>query len=160
MSGGTEIERKFLVAELPDLDGARAVPIRQGYLTDKADSVEIRLRQKGETYLTTMKKGAGLERMECEAEISQAHFDLFWPATEGRRVEKTRWICQLAGGVTFELDVFEGSLAPLVLVEVEFATVEAASGFRPPAWFGRDVTEDARYSNASLAAAGAPTPDA
>ncbi|MEY8829278.1 CYTH domain-containing protein [Sedimentitalea sp. XS_ASV28] len=160
MSQATEVERKFLVAELPDLTRARAVRIRQGYLTSKADSVEIRLRQKGDTYLTTLKKGAGLERVECEANISEVHFDAFWPATEGRRVEKTRWSGQLAGGATFELDIFEGTLAPLVLVEVEFGTVKEATGFQPPAWFGQDVTDDARYSNASLAASGAPAPSA
>ncbi len=160
MTRATEVERKFLVAELPDLTRARAVRIRQGYLTSKPDSVEIRLRQKGDTYLTTLKKGAGLERVECEAEISEAHFDAFWPATEGRRVEKTRWTGRLACGATFELDIFEGTLAPLVLVEVEFGTREEASGFQPPAWFGQDVTDDARYSNASLAASGAPAPGA
>ncbi|MEO9781492.1 MAG: CYTH domain-containing protein [Sedimentitalea sp.] len=156
MSTGTEVERKFLVASLPDLGQARAVQIRQGYLTSKQDTVEIRLRQKGDTYLTTLKKGAGLERIECEAEISQDHFDLFWPATEGRRVEKTRWTGTLESGSVFELDIFDGRLAPLTLVEVEFDNVAGAAAFQPPPWFGRDVTDDARYSNASLAAAGPP----
>lgn len=38
-----EIERKFLVAALPDLATAEPVAVRQGYLTRPEDSVEMRL---------------------------------------------------------------------------------------------------------------------
>ena len=34
-----EIERKFLVAELPSLDGVDSKKIRQGYVTVPSDSV-------------------------------------------------------------------------------------------------------------------------
>ena len=48
------------------------------------------------------------------------------------------------------MDVFHGSLAPLVLAEVEFPTVEEANAFVPPDWFGADVTMDGRYHNSYL----------
>jgi adenylate cyclase len=38
-----------------------------------------------------------------------------------------------------------------VLVEVEFDSDEAMAGFDPPAWFGIEVTDDRRYTNAGLA---------
>lgn len=41
-SEDTEIERKFLVKRLPDLSAASKAIICQGYLTDAADSVEMR----------------------------------------------------------------------------------------------------------------------
>ncbi len=59
-------------------------------------------------------------------------------------------------GVDAELDVFAGTLTGLVLVEVEFDADDAMAAFEPPAWFGAEVTDDDRYSNASLAVDGMP----
>lgn len=156
MGKTTEIECKFLVARMPDLDEAEATPVRQGYLTLPSDSIEIRLRQKGDKLLMTLKSGAGLMREERETTISQAQFDIFWSATGGRRIEKTRWTGRLSSGLTYELDVFEGSHAPLRLVEVEFDSRVKAEAFIPPAWFGREVTEDRAYSNRVMAISGLP----
>ncbi len=50
-----------------------------------------------------------------------------------------------------ELHVHGGHLAGFSYVEVEFSTVEKAKGFVPPDWFGRKVTEDARFSYGTLA---------
>jgi CYTH domain-containing protein len=152
MSGAaTEIERKFLVARVPPLDALASETVRQGYLTGPEDSVEIRLRQIGARHLMTVKTGSGLARSEREIAVTEAQFTALWPATEGRRLEKTRHTGRLPGGETFELDVFAGTLAPLVLVEVEFPTLDAARAFTPPDWFGTDVTADRRYKNRQLA---------
>jgi adenylate cyclase len=43
-----------------------------------------------------------------------------------------------------------------VLVEVEFDSDAAMARFEPPRWFGDDVTDDRRYTNAALALAGTP----
>lgn len=56
----------------------------------------------------------------------------------------------LEHGLTAELDVFEGTLAPLILVEVEFSSEEEANSFVPPSWFGEDVTFSGKYHNSSL----------
>ncbi|CUH75361.1 hypothetical protein TRM7557_00348 [Tritonibacter multivorans] len=151
-----EIERKFLVQKLPPLSGAVSAVVRQGYVTRPEDSVSLRLRQKGDTYFLTVKDGEGMVRAERETEISKAQFTLFWPLSEGRRLEKTRWTGLLPTGEVFELDLFQGPLAGLCLVEVEFDSPEAAAAFQPPEWFGRDVTEDPAFGNRALAAAGLP----
>ena len=52
--------------------------------------------------------------------------------------------------------MFSGALAGLCLVEVEFPSVEAAEAFTAPAWFGREVTGQPGWSNASLARYGRP----
>ena len=57
-----------------------------------------------------------------------------------------------AGGeLVAEIDVFGGALDGLVLVEVEFDDLPAAERFAPPDWFGRELTDDARWSGAALA---------
>ncbi len=151
-----EIERKFLVNSLPDLSGTQKAVVRQGYLTAPDDSTELRLRQKNDRYFLTLKGGGGLVRVEREAEISADQFETFWPETEGRRVEKERFTGALPDGRVFELDIFQGNLAPLQLVEVEFSSEDEAHSFAPPAWFGADVTEDKRYKNKNMAIDGAP----
>jgi len=156
MGRSLEIERTFLVPEMPRLEDLRCERVRQGYVTRPGDSAQVRLRRKGGRYLITVKSGAGLSRNERETEIDPAAFEALWPATEGRRLEKLRRTGRLPGGPAFELDEFRGPLAPLRLVEVEFRDTDAARAFTPPDWFGREVTDDPRYTNAHLAAEGAP----
>ncbi|WP_299640438.1 CYTH domain-containing protein [uncultured Ruegeria sp.] len=151
-----EIERKFLVANLPDLSKAKKAVVRQGYLTAPDDSTELRLRQKNDAYFLTLKGVGGLVRVEREAEITADQFETFWPETEGRRVEKIRYTAQLQDGLVFELDVFAGDLAPLCLVEVEFTSQDQATRYVPPDWFGTDVTDDTRYKNKTMAINGVP----
>ena len=151
-----EIERKFLVATLPHLHMPEPVLVRQGYLTAAEDTVEIRLRQKVDACFMTLKSGTGWQRSEYEIMIDRSQFDVLWPATDGRRVEKTRYPGRLGDQRVFELDVFSGVLAPLTLVEVEFTAVEAAAEFVPPTWFGMNVTDNKCFNNKSLAANGLP----
>jgi adenylate cyclase len=44
------------------------------------------------------------------------------------------------------------------MVEVEFPSRREAEAFVPPPWFGEDVTDDPRWSNAALATSGPPPP--
>ena len=52
-------------------------------------------------------------------------------------------------GLTWEIDVFEGENAGLVIAEVELEH-EDQSFARPP-WVGREITRDEQYSNTRLA---------
>ncbi len=151
-----EIERKFLLARMPDIPLASATCIRQGYISVSDDSVEVRLRQKGEACFMTFKRGKGLVREEAEIRIDEKDFEALWPLTTGRQVEKTRSTAALDGGLTVEIDQFSGALDGLLLCEVEFSDETAARQFAPPPWFGSDVTEDGRYKNKSLAEKGIP----
>ncbi len=155
MTDTIEVERKFVVDVLPPgRTGANGVEIAQGYLA--ADDVnEVRLRRKGEACLLTVKTGVGLVRVEREVALTAEQLEVLWPATEGRRVEKTRSGVAV-GGRTAEVDHYHGALAGLVTVEVEFDSVEEAEAFEPPGWFGLEVTGDPRYANRRLAADGRP----
>lgn len=154
---GVERERTFLVADMPELPDA-GTRIRQGYLALDGD-VQVRVRDReGERRSLTVKGGRGASRTEVEVTIGIERFDELWPLTTGRRIDKTRYVIPL-GGADAELDVFAGDLAGLVLVEVELDSDEAMAAFEPPPWFGREVTDDDRYSNASLAVDGFPPAD-
>ncbi len=146
-----EIEKKFLVANPPNLTSHEKTEILQGYLTAQKDD-ELRLRKMGETYFKTAKKthSSGY-REEIEEYITLEEFEKFWPQTAGKRVEKVRYKIPYQD-LVIELDIFSGHNKGLNLAEVEFDSEEKAKSFSPPAWFGEEVTNDSKYKNANLAA--------
>ena len=147
-----ERERKFLVDRLPD-DLGPAVAIRQGYLALDGN-VQVRVRRADRACTLTVKGGRGRDRTEVETTITVEQFDDLWPLTDGRRIEKARHRVPLVDGRTAEVDLYAAAHAGLQVVEVEFPENADPDAFVPPPWFGRDVTDDARYSNADLATAG------
>ena len=151
-----ERERKFLVEAVPDdLVTSATVELRQGYLAAD-DGRSVRVRDAGSDGCTlTVKAGSGIERTELEWSITRQEFEAAWPHTDGQRIEKTRHLIPF-GDHVIELDVFGGALDGLVVAEVEFDSISAGDDFEPPTWFGRDVTDDGRYTNASLALHGLP----
>lgn len=152
-----EIERKFLVPELPpNLERWPATRIEQGYLAIGHEGTEVRIRRRNGDAVLTVKGGEGRSRTEEEFGIDDGRFARLWPLTEGRRLEKTRHVMTAGDGLKIELDVYSGGLAGLSVVEVEFDTEAAADAFEPPAWFGREVTDDAGFKNQRLASEGIP----
>jgi CYTH domain-containing protein len=83
--------------------------------------------------------------------MSDEQFASVWEQTRGRRLRKTRYRLPL-NGHDIELDLFHDDLAGLALAEVEFESDHDLETFEPPAWFGREVTGELAFTNASLAA--------
>ena len=148
-----EIERKFLVKSLP-ADLPEGKPISQGYIAHD-QQMEVRIRQYGAKHYLTVKEGGGLMRRETEIEISRRQFQALWPSTEGRRLEKVRSVID-HGGFQVELDRYLGDLAPLLVAEVEFPSLQASESFQKPDYLGREVTDEDAYKNLSLAIHGIP----
>ena len=153
-----EIERAFVADGEPDpaLLGP-GVLLRQGYVASEGE-VEVRLRIRDDDAMLTVKAGRGKVRTEVELPLSTEDAEALWPHTAGRRIVKRRHRVPLGGHVA-EVDVYDGELAGLCRIEVEFTSPELADGFEPPDWFGREVTGDDRWSNASLARHGRPDLD-
>jgi adenylate cyclase len=157
VSGGSEIERKFLVERLPpDLDTHPSARIDQGYIAITEDGVEVRLRKYGGRSFLTIKSGGGSVRLEEEIEIDERRFRSLWPLTDGRRICKRRFVIARETGAPIELDVYDDPLGGLVTAEVEFDSSTAAAAFDPPEWLGREITDDRRYKNQRLAVDGLP----
>jgi CYTH domain-containing protein/CHAD domain-containing protein len=149
-----EIERKFLVEEMPPAESGRT-EIEQGYLM-LAEETEVRLRRAGDELFLTAKSGSGEVREEVEVAIEPGAFGKLWPLTAGRRVRKVRHYVPAGEGLRAEVDVYEGGLDGLRTAEVEFESREQADSFTPPPWFGKELTGDPRYANRSLATVGLP----
>jgi adenylate cyclase len=146
---GTEIERKFLVAD----DGWRSAAgpgtsFAQGYLsTDKSRTVRVRIAG-DQAFLTIKGAPQGLARPEFEYVI---------PITDARQlldelclrplIEKVRYHVAY-GGLTWEVDEFGGDNRGLILAEVELDHPEQPVALPP--WVGTEVSGDPRYTNARL----------
>lgn len=143
-----EIERKYLVKTLPqNLEQYEAKKISQGYL---CTGPVVRIRRSNDDYYLTYKGGGMMVREEYNLPLTKDAYEHLLPKIDGLLIAKTRYEIPLDEHLIAELDIFEGELAPLTLVEVEFDTVDDANSFTPPEWFGEDVTNSSLYHNSYL----------
>jgi adenylate cyclase len=145
-----EIERKFLVAGKGWEHGvARRRDIRQAYLSENGD-VSIRIRIDGVEAATLTIKTAepGIARQEYEYAIPVGDAEALLLHRTGLLITKTRNLVPV-GNLVWEVDVFRGECAGLVLAEIELASPDQA--FDRPSWLGAEVTHDRRFYNSDLA---------
>ncbi len=150
---GVEIERKYLLTDLPSAAReATSVEVDQGWLPGARLEERIRRVGKpdGDAYFRTLKSGVGVSRLEVEEETTAAVFETLWPLTEGRRVHKRRYYVE-DRSLTWEIDEFLDR--ELVLAEVELP--DAAITPELPAWLSsvlvREVTGEPEFLNVRLA---------
>ena len=146
---GVEIERKFLVA----YEGWRSAAssgerYRQGYVA-VGPPAAVRVRIMGDRAVLNLKKATtDITRDEFEYAISLEDAEsILERLCSGHVIEKTRYKVPHAG-LTWEVDVFEGRNAGLVVAELELES-ETQAVERPP-WLGEEVSGDIRYFNSSL----------
>jgi CYTH domain-containing protein len=141
-----EIERKFLIKELPDLSKYKYVDIEQGYLST---SPVVRIRKKNDDYILTYKGSGLLAHEEIEAALTKEAYEHLAGKIDGFLIIKRRYLIPL-DPYTIELDVFAGHMDGLLMAEVEFPSVEEANAFIAPDWFSEEVTNDRRYHNSNM----------
>ena len=158
--GPLEIERKFLI-EYPDpvwlaqQPGSRRVEIVQTYLLSDGSSTR-RVRswtEAGRTvYIRTCKRRlSDRTRVEVEDELTEADYLALLSQADPARhpLEKTRWC------IPFDSHVLEIDLYPFwndqAVLEVELKSEDEAFLLPPEIRVIREVTEDPRYLNSSLA---------
>jgi len=143
-----EIERKYLVKYLPaNLECYEKKRISQGYI---CTNPVVRIRRSNDDYFLTYKSRGLMAREEYEMPLTAEAFEHMLPKIDGVLIDKIRYLIPLDGKFVAELDIFQGTLAPLRLVEVEFESLEEANAFVPPVWFGDDVTDSGEYHNSNL----------
>lgn len=146
---GHEIERKYLVGSESWRTGVTsATHLVQGYLTT-GPQVTVRVRIAGErAYLTIKGQSEGISRAEFEYPIPvpDAEVMLATLAQPGV-IDKVRHLVPHAGR-TWEVDVFAGDNAGLIVAEVELESDQAHVEL--PEWVGSEVSGDPRYYNSEL----------
>ncbi|MDD6334563.1 MAG: CYTH domain-containing protein [Clostridia bacterium] len=143
-----EIERKFLVSQIPEnLNDYPCRIIEQGYLNT---SPVVRVRRDNNDYYLTYKGKGLMVREEYNLPLTKEAYDHLISKADGNIITKKRYEIPDGSGHTIELDIFEGLFEGTVLAEVEFPTVEEADSYIAPSWFTKDVTTDAAYQNSNM----------
>ena len=143
-----EIERKFLLKNNSWRDRVvRSHVLKQGYLASSPlPTVRVRTSD-DKAFLTIKGQTEGISRVEFEYEIPSNEAIELLKLSAQPPIEKIRYIVE-ANGQTWEIDVFEGSNAGLVLAEVELDSEDEK--IELPDWIDIEVTSDSRYYNSAL----------
>ncbi len=146
---GIEIERKFLVKNTGWQDESDAgQELVQGYMVGGVKS-SVRVRIEGDRAFLNIKSATlGVTRMEYEYPIpvSDAR-EMLVNLCDKPLIEKNRYLVH-KNGLVWEIDVFKGDNAGLVVAEVELQSQDQT--FEKPEWLGEEVSHDPRYYNVNL----------
>ncbi len=145
---GVEIERRFLVVGDEWRGDDPGTRMCQGYLSVVPERT-VRVRLAGDRATMTIKgRSEGARRLEFEnpLPVSDAE-EILQTLCLRPLIDKTRYRVPF-GGWVWEIDVFHGENAGLVLAEVELPDENADVTL--PSWVGEEITADHRYSNAGL----------
>lgn len=148
-----ELERTFLAKEIPaSLEGLPCTELLDVYIPRQAAHAHLRLRKKGERYELTKKmrfeKDDASNLIEQTIDLSLDEFRAL-EAVEGKRVRKLRYRLDHEG-LILEIDVFQDDLRGLVLIDVEFSSLEAKAQFKTPNFALVEVTQDDNFAGGML----------
>lgn len=140
-----EIELTYLPKILPaGIEGVPHEEILDIYIPAAAEHPTLRIRKAGEKCEITKKEPIrekdSSHQLETSIPLSKEEFEEL-SRLRGKRTRKTRYYYH-ENGVRYEIDVFRDELAGLVLVDIEFNSLEEKKNFIPPAWCLAEVTQE------------------
>ncbi|MEQ1759285.1 MAG: hypothetical protein ABL986_13260 [Vicinamibacterales bacterium] len=160
MYTNVERERRWLCHDVPRELIRETWTITDLYVT----GARLRLREMrpagggpGRLRLTRKADVDARTRLITSIYLPEDEFALLAASLTGVRLTKIRHRLVLPPGVSLlSVDEFQGDLSGLVLAETEFETPEALAAFTTLDFATREVTDDLRYSDGSLAKSGIP----
>ncbi|HEU4914312.1 MAG TPA: CYTH domain-containing protein [Candidatus Saccharimonadales bacterium] len=154
MAQEIEQERTYLAAILPpEVYSCDHVSMRDVYFPASAEHAYTRVRQKNDKYEFTKKTAtdpttAGI-MIEENVVLTREEFEALAKG-DGRELRKTRYYMPY-NGLVAEVDIFEGDLKGLVIIEFEFTSKTDMLSFEMPDFCLADVTEDPAIAGGILA---------
>jgi len=132
-----EIERKFLVKEMPNLDGFKPLSYER-YFLFKNRFVEIRVQKRGDIYEFERKENQNnLSTKKIKFEISRDEF-LKLKENSVNFIRRKSYIISKNPSITIK--VYDEKHCDLRRIEVEFDSELDAEKFVPLKWFGKKIT--------------------
>jgi adenylate cyclase len=145
VNGNLSFENKILKSDLQK----EAVDEFEKIIED-GGTIAPRIRLvNGRAFVTVKGPMENYARMEWEWEVLEGSVKDLVMSYRFPFVLKTRYEIPTQDDLCWEIDVFEGDNAGLVLAELEVPTSDYS--FTRPEWVGEDVTNDDRFGNGSLA---------
>lgn len=140
-----EIERKFLVKELPDLSGIEPVRFERYYLF-VSDTVEERIQKTGDTY--SYEKKTLVDTFSRSTEKWPISKDEFNKLRKNATKAIVRQSYKLSSKMSIK--VYHGDYEGLMRAEVEFLSIDEARIYQPEHWMGAEITMTPLGKDSSL----------
>ena len=137
-----EIERKWLLSTVPDVDEYYKYDVMQSYLS--AGTPEVRIRSqlslisplepesaepRVPNYKMTFKSAGNLSREEIELSLTKEEYDALRKMIDARPIHKTYYVIPIGNNLEIEVSIVDQSW---IYAEVEFKSEEAAAAFEWP----------------------------
>jgi len=130
-----ELERTFLAKYLPaNLEKCKSKEVIDIYLPTHSRHPTLRIRKNGEKYEITKKEPLANDPTHLVEEtttLKKEEFEELNSSVKGKRLHKIRYYFPY-NGLMAEIDVFQGGLKGLVLIDFEFKTKEEKAIFTIP----------------------------
>ncbi|MBT9151615.1 MAG: Inorganic triphosphatase [candidate division WS2 bacterium] len=140
-----ELEKTYLAKFVPmDLANCNYSEMMDVYFPVISPHPRLRLRKRGSilemTKKTLVNPNDSSSQIEQTINLTQDEFDAL-VQIDGKRLKKVRYYLK-QDNYTIEVDVFQDALAGLVLVDVEFDSVEEKDSFQMPDFCLVEVTQE------------------
>ncbi len=149
-----ELETTFLAKHLPEgLSSCKNAEYIDTYIPQSAPHPLLRLRKRGEVLEMTKKTlVSGTDSSKLREETISLSDDEFTALSgvAGKTVQKIRYQYPFEGRVA-EIDVFQGALLGLVVVDFEFTSEAEQAAFAMPDFCLADVTQEVFIAGGVLA---------
>lgn len=143
--------RRFLIDSFPqDYRISRRTERRTGYLSCAKD-FEISLHQEGKSYTQSLKKQTQHQTIEHTLKLREYDFHKQWEAVETQHLNSVCYEMATKGEPKLVVESFQGHLLGLYTATLEFSNIVDAYCYRPPVWFGLEITYDLRFTARNLA---------
>ena len=132
-----EIERKFLITHMPNLDGIVPTCYERSFLFLDQNS-EIRIQKKWTSYQLERKvTDNSLQSTKHTIRITQSEYESLKKNCK-KTIVRTSYL--LSKNPHISIKTYNADFSWLSRVEIEFDTQKEASDFSALAWFGKEIT--------------------
>lgn len=140
-----EIERKFLVKELPDLSGIPLIRYERYYLLISGNTEE-RIQKTNNRF--TFERKTRVDNLTRSTEIKELTETEFEEMKAGTRKSIIRDSYSL--NPSLSIKVYHGDYEGLVRAEVEFLSTDEAKNYTQEQWMGNEITNSPIGKDSSL----------
>ena len=132
-----EIERKFLIKDIPSLDNINPIRYERYFLSNSNDA-EVRIQKKSDNYeLESKIKISNIEYKKEKQLITEAKF-LELKNMCKKSIIRDSYLINEKPNITIKK--YYGDYEDLLRVEIEFESIEESNNFKIPSWIGREIT--------------------
>lgn len=132
-----EVERKFLVKDLPDLSDLEPIQYER-YFLEITEKSETRIQSKNNKYELEKKSNeSSLSSKKDKKEITKDEFDKLKKEASKSIIRESYLLSE---NPETTIKIYHGDFEGLIRLEVEFESEKEANNYVPPAWAGKEIT--------------------